>query len=284
MNIYKGDLRMAEAFLEHAEGAAKVTRAWKHLSSVYHLDYLRYEKLGDYKNALNAYTSSLAYADSMRNTENMNHIQNLRVDYEKERSNRELSLIQKNYEMGQRTKNIFLIACLIVLFLTVVAMGFLWYALRMKSRNQQVMRRMEEVRANFFTNVTHEFRTPLTVILGVSEELRKGGIGEEELKTGLNMIGRQGKNLLELVNQLLEVAKVRSEIGDPEWRTGDIVAYTSMIVEDNRAYARQGQVDLCFTPSETIISMDFVPEYFRRIMDNLLRNAIKFTPRGGRLS
>lgn len=153
----------------------------------------------------------------------------------------------------------------------------------MKSRNQQVMRRMEEVRANFFTNVTHEFRTPLTVILGVSEELRKGGIGEEELKTGLNMIGRQGKNLLELVNQLLEVAKVRSEIGDPEWRTGDIVAYTSMIVEDNRAYARQGQVDLCFTPSETIISMDFVPEYFRRIMDNLLRNAIKFTPRGGRV-
>lgn len=283
VNIYKGDLRMAEAFLEHAEGAAKVTLAWKHLSSVYHLDYLRYEKLGDYKNALNAYTSSLAYADSMRNTENMNHIQNLRVDYEKERSNRELSLIQKNYEMGQRTKNIFLIACLIVLFLTVVAMGFLWYALRMKSRNQQVMRRMEEVRANFFTNVTHEFRTPLTVILGVSEELRKGGIGEEELKTGLNMIGRQGKNLLELVNQLLEVAKVRSEIGDPEWRTGDIVAYTSMIVEDNRAYARQGQVDLCFTPSETIISMDFVPEYFRRIMDNLLRNAIKFTPRGGRV-
>ena len=283
VNIYKGDLRMAEAFLEHAEGAAKVTRAWKHLSSVYHLDYLRYEKLGDYKNALNAYTSSLAYADSMRNTENMNHIQNLRVDYEKERSNRKLSLIQKNYEMGQRTKNIFLIACLIVLFLTVVAMGFLWYALRMKSRNQQVMRRMEEVRANFFTNVTHEFRTPLTVILGVSEELRKGGIGEEELKTGLNMIGRQGKNLLELVNQLLEVAKVRSEIGDPEWRTGDIVAYTSMIVEDNRAYARQGQVDLCFTPSETIISMDFVPEYFRRIMDNLLRNAIKFTPRGGRV-
>ena len=283
VNIYKGDLRMAEAFLEHAEGAAKVPRAWKHLSSVYHLDYLRYKKLGDYKNALNAYTSSLAYADSMRNTENMNHIQNLRVDYEKERSNRKLSLIQKNYEMGQRTKNIFLIACLIVLFLTVVAMGFLWYALRMKSRNQQVMRRMEEVRANFFTNVTHEFRTPLTVILGVSEELRKGGIGEEELKTGLNMIGRQGKNLLELVNQLLEVAKVRSEIGDPEWRTGDIVAYTSMIVEDNRAYARQGQVDLCFTPSETIISMDFVPEYFRRIMDNLLRNAIKFTPRGGRV-
>ena len=193
VNIYKGDLRMAEAFLEHAEGAAKVPRAWKHLSSVYHLDYLRYKKLGDYKNALNAYTSSLAYADSMRNTENMNHIQNLRVDYEKERSNRKLSLIQKNYEMGQRTKNIFLIACLIVLFLTVVAMGFLWYALRMKSRNQQVMRRMEEVRANFFTNVTHEFRTPLTVILGVSEELRKGGIGEEELKTGLNMIGRQGK-------------------------------------------------------------------------------------------
>ena len=92
----------------------------------------------------------------------------------------------------------------------------------------------------------------------MSEELRKGGIGEEELKTGLNMIGRQGKNLLELVNQLLEVAKVRSEIGDPEWRTGDIVAYTSMIVEDNRAYAAKAGRPL-FSPSETIISMDSCP-------------------------
>lgn len=283
VNIYKGDLRMADAFLKRAENAAKVTRAWKHLSSMYHLSYLNYEKQGDYKNALGAHILSLAYADSMRNTENMNHIQNLRVDYEKERKNRELSLIQMNYEMGQRTKNIFLVACLIVLFLTVIAVGFLWYALRMKSRNQQVMRRMEEVRANFFTNVTHEFRTPLTVILGVSEELRKEGVSEEDVKTGLSMIGRQGKNLLELVNQLLEVAKVKSEIGEPEWRNGDVVAYMRMIVEHNLPYARQELVDLCFTPTETIVMMDFVPEYFWKIMGNLIGNAIKFTPRGGRV-
>lgn len=88
--------------------------------------------------------------------------------------------------------------------------------LRLKSRNQRVMRRMEKVRSNFFTNVTHEFRTPLTVILGISEQLQREDIDEREVKAGLGVIRRQGKNLLGLVNQLLEVSKVKSELGEPE--------------------------------------------------------------------
>ncbi len=78
------------------------------------------------------------------------------------------------------------------------------------------MRRMEKVRSNFFTNVTHEFRTPLTVILGISEQLQREDIDEREVKAGLGVIRRQGKNLLGLVNQLLEVSKVKSELGEPE--------------------------------------------------------------------
>ena len=81
--------------------------------------------------------------------------------------------------------------------------------------------------------------------------------------------GKAGKNLLELVNHYWKWRKRDLEIvRDPEWRTGDTVAYTSMIVEDNWAYARQGQVDLLLYFFEMIISMDFVPEY-RRIMINL---------------
>lgn len=283
VNISKEDISTAKKYLEHAEEEAVKAHSWEHLSEVYRLNYLCYKEQDDYRKALDFYILSQAYADSVHNTENQNHVQNLRVNYEKEKNDRALTLIRQNYEMGQRSKNIFLTASLIVLLLTVITMGFLWYALRMKSRNQRVMRRMEEVRSNFFTNVTHEFRTPLTVILGTSEELRKGDVSEEDIKSGLCTIGRQGKNLLELVNQLLEVAKVKSEIGEPEWQRGDIVACMRMIVENSQAYARQEQVDLHFIPAETIIQMDFVPEYFQKSIGNLVGNAIKFTPRGGRV-
>lgn len=281
VNISKGDLPTARKYLDRAEKAAKETRSWEHISEVYRLDYLCYEKQGNCQRALGSYILSRAYADSVRNAENQNHVQNLRVNYEKEKSNRELSLIRENYRMEQRTKNIFLISSLFIVFVMLVALGFLWYALRMKSRNQRMMRRMEKVRNNFFTNVTHEFRTPLTVILGLSEQLQKNNIGAEEQKNGLDTISRQGKSLLELVNQLLEVAKVKSEVGEPEWRHGDAVAYMRMVMEYYRDYARHKQIELRFIPSSTVIKLDFVPEYFCKIARNLLSNAFKFTPKGG---
>lgn len=283
VNISKGDIHTARIYLARAEKAAEETRSLEHISEVYRLAYLCYEKQGDCSRALDNYILSRAYADSVRNAENQNHVQNLRVNYEREKSHRELSLIRENYRMEQRTKNIFLISSLFIVLVMVVALGFLWYALRMKSRNQRMMRRMEKVRNNFFTNVTHEFRTPLTVILGLSEQLQKEKMDAEEQKNGLATIARQGKSLLGLVNQLLEVAKVKSEIGEPEWRHGDAVTYIRMIMEIYRAYARQKQIDLHFIPSATVIMMDFVPGYFCKITRNLLSNAFKFTPKGGKI-
>lgn len=283
INISKGDLPMAKTYLQRAEETAKAIRSWEHMSEIYRLGYLCFEKLGDCRRALDSYIMSRAYADSVRNSENMSHLQNLRVNYEKERSSRELTLISENYAMERRTKNIFLVASLLVLVLMAVAAGFLYYAVRMKSRNQQVMRHMEKVRSNFFTNITHEFRTPLTVMLGLSRQLQGEGLSGEERKDYLQTIIRQGNHLLRLVNQLLDIAKVKSEVGEPDWRMGNVIAYTSMIVENFQIYARQKCIDLHFAPSETDITMDFVPGYVRKIVCNLLSNAIKFTPKGGQI-
>lgn len=281
VNLSKGDVPTARKYLARAENVAKETRSLEHLSEVYRLDYLCHEKQGNCRRALDSYILSRVYADSVRNAENQNHVQNLRVNYEREKSHKELSLIRENYRMEQRTKNIFLVSSLFIVFVMLVALGFLWYALRMKSRTQRIMRRMEQMRNNFFTNVTHEFRTPLTVILGLSELLQKGHSTDSEREEALSTIVRQGKSLLGLVNQLLEVTRVKSEIGEPEWRHGDAVSYTRMIMENYGIYARQKQIDLRFIPSDAVIMMDFVPEYFCKINRNLLSNAFKFTPKGG---
>lgn len=281
VNISMGDYKVAKDYLARAEKTALETHSWEHMSEAYHLDYLFYERQGDCRRALDSYILSRAYADSVKSSMNQHHVQNLRVNYEREKKDRELSLIQANFRMEKRTKDIQLASSLCVVAIMLIALGMLWYALRMKSHSQRMMRRMEKVRNNFFTNVTHEFRTPLTVILGLSEQLQKEGGTVEEQKTGLATIVRQGRSLLALVNQLLEVSKVKSEVGDPEWYHDDIVAYMRMIIENYRAFARQKQIDLRLIPSDAVILMDFVPEYFCKIMRNLLSNAFKFTPKGG---
>lgn len=71
-------------------------------------------------------------------------------------------------------------------------------------------------------------------------------------------IERQGNRILRLINQLLDISKIRSAIGKPEWRNGNIVAYISMIVEMFEDYSRKRDIKLQFIPHENEIYTDFV--------------------------
>ena len=275
VNMGKGDMTSAQKYLTRASRTAKEMQSREHLREVYWLNYLYYEKLGNCPKAFENYKLSREYADSVSNIENTAHLQNLRVNFEKEKSSRELALIQANYRMEQRTKNIILFAGISILLLTIIVIGFLLYVVRIKSRTQKIMRHMETVRSKFFTNITHEFRTPLTVILGLANQLSEKTGTDQESSASLQTIIRQGDHLLSLVNQLLNISKVRSSIEEPNWRTGDIVAFIRMIVENFQ------HLNLIFVPQQTFLQADFVPEYFRKIIHNLLSNALKYTPKGG---
>lgn len=281
VNMGKGDMTSAQKYLTRASRTAKEMQSREHLREVYWLNYLYYEKLGNCPKAFENYKLSREYADSVSNIENTAHLQNVRVNFEKEKSSRELALIQANYRMEQRTKNIILFAGISILLLTIIVIGFLLYVVRIKSRTQKIMRHMETVRSKFFTNITHEFRTPLTVILGLANQLSEKTGTDQESSASLQTIIRQGDHLLSLVNQLLNISKVRSSIEEPNWRTGDIVAFIRMIVENFQVFAQQKHLNLIFVPQQTFLQADFVPEYFRKIIHNLLSNALKYTPKGG---
>ena len=113
-------------------------------------------------------------------------------------------------------------------------------------------------RQEFFTNVTHEFRTPLTVILGCVADL-KSKAGARESVAEIDAISRQSQRLLTLVNQLLDIAKVRSSIGKADWKSGDVTAFIQMVVENIRPQAMKNLVDIDYQSEE--IDMDFVPDF-----------------------
>ena len=195
---------------------------------------------------------------------------------------KELEEIYRAYEYEQHVKNIILYSSIFLVLMAGAAIAFLVYTLRMRARTQRSMQEMEQVRQNFFTNITHECRTPLTVILGITDGLKKR-LADRHTEPGFDLIIRQSNEMLSLVNQLLYISKVRSVVSSHDWRTGDIVALLRMVLESVRVQTAKDLIDIEFFTSDDSIQMDFVPDYTQKLLQSLLSNSIKFTPRGGKI-
>lgn len=190
-------------------------------------------------------------------------------------------LQEENVE-SRRMNRIVLWTSLIVFVLLALVIASLLFGFRQKKRSADALRRLTQARESFFTNVTHEFRTPLTVVLGVGRELQTMAPGDtDRLREAGEMIERQGMRLLTLVNQMLDISKVQSAIGEQPLRQGNITGVVSMVVETLREVARGKGVDVSFETDEGGIVAAFVPDYVEKVVSNLVGNAVKFTPEGG---
>ena len=81
----------------------------------------------------------------------------------------------------------------------------------------------------------------------------------------LDAISRQSQRLLTLVNQLLDIAKVRSAIGKADWKTGDMTAFIEMVVESVRPQAIKNLIEIEYQSEEKETNMDFVPDFIYKI-------------------
>ncbi|MCE5205318.1 MAG: response regulator [Porphyromonadaceae bacterium] len=141
------------------------------------------------------------------------------------------------------------------------------------------------MRNAIFAKISHEFRTPLTIILGLSKQLREQkDISANNSQTYLNAIERQGRNLSDLVNQLFDITNLNTGEDTVEWKRGNIVAFMEMIFENYSIYASQQGMELQFFCEEDEIETDFVPNFLQKILRNLITNAIKYSEPGSRIN
>ena len=273
----------AKRYLDEGLQTAMEIKSWEHLAEAYRLKAVFEENAGDYRASLESYRKHTAYTDSVTNEKNINRLNNLRVNYITEKGNREKELISQAYANEQQKKMVVLYSLIIVILVSAAAISSLIYALRIKAKMQNVITKAGRARQEFFTNVTHEFRTPLTVILGCVEELKSKARAKESIME-LDAISRQSQRLLTLVNQLLDIAKVRSAIGKADWKTGDMTAFIEMVVESVRPQAIKNLIEIEYQSEEKETNMDFVPDFIYKILTNLLFNSLKFTPKGGKVT
>ncbi|MCB0706796.1 MAG: response regulator [Saprospiraceae bacterium] len=141
------------------------------------------------------------------------------------------------------------------------------------------LRELDSVKTQLYTNITHEFRTPLTVILGMARQVISQP--KEHFREGMDMIVRNGESLLSLVNQMLDLSKLESGRMALHLKQGEIVSFLKYLVESFHSFAESKQVRMHFLSEVDELTMDFDSEKLQQIVLNLISNAVKFTPAGG---
>lgn len=271
-------------YLREAEQMATAIKSKEHLRNIYLLRYEACKRNGDYGNALTYHEKAAAQSDSLINMEKMNRIQNTSLKIERDQQHRIVEAAKEALHKEQQRRQTGQTVFGVVTFLLVGLLVIMVYTQRTRIKGHRALKRLARTRENFFTNVTHEFRTPLTVILGLCQDLQQPSLTADAAHGTGKAIERQGRRLLALINQLLDISKVKSAIGTPEWRNGNIATHLQMIVDGFQEYAEKRKIKLQFVARDADFETNFVPDYMSKMVGNLVSNALKFTPQYGSVS
>jgi signal transduction histidine kinase/AraC-like DNA-binding protein len=164
---------------------------------------------------------------------------------------------------------------------------------RLKDQSEK-LKEMDQVKSRFFANISHEFRTPLALIMGplekmLADESARNTSGKEEFNTGggrkkkLKLMLRNSQRLLRLIDRLLELSRLESGKVELNPHRQNIVSFIKGIAAAFEPAASKNELDLTFQSEKEKIELYFDPEKMEEIIFNLLSNALKFTPAGGKV-
>ncbi|MES3034861.1 MAG: ATP-binding protein [Gemmatimonadota bacterium] len=159
------------------------------------------------------------------------------------------------------------------------------------SRNSQLaeqasaLAELSGARSRMFANLSHEFRTPLTLILGPLQGMLEGRYGAlpDALREQHSLMQRNARRLLRLINQILDLARLQSGAMTIERREQDLVPFTQGVVRAFAELAQRRAVTLDVQAAAPSITFAFDASQIEKVLLNLLSNALKFTPGGGRV-
>lgn len=241
-----------------------------------------YTKMKDFEAAVVAYEKRTVLEDSIRRYQNHLVVEELEKKYQTEKKEQEIKLLTSQAELEkQKSKNeksVF-IAGILILMLAVIALYILF---RNKQKTNDKLRQLEAAKSRFFANISHEFRTPLTLISGpVAHQLSKEQLSPDD-KTDLGLIERNANRLLDLVDQLLDLSKIEAGRRKLKLSKGNLDLFLKHLVEPfSYQSARKG---LTFKSDIKLLGESwFDRDLVEKIVGNLLSNALKYSDKSGNI-
>ena len=154
------------------------------------------------------------------------------------------------------------------------------YKIKLERIEKEKINEITQMRINFFTNISHDLKTPLTLIVDPLKRLEKTIPPEHQGNDYIELIGQNVKRIQRMINQLLEFRKIESKKINLEFQTGDIIEYTSELFKLFVPYAKNKHM---FTEIDTYtpnLRVQFDLDLTEKIFSNLFSNAVKYSPEG----
>jgi signal transduction histidine kinase/DNA-binding response OmpR family regulator len=243
-----------------------------------------YEGLGNFEMANRALKLYIATKDSLFTTESEKQINQLQILYETEKRDQTISMLTLEAETATFRRNTYLLSGILVSLILLLLYGGQRYKTR---KNRQLFEKSEEVvqmKSNFFSNISHEFRTPLTLITGPIEQI-KAATDDPVIHKELSIMQKNSERLLSLINQLLELSRLESGGLKLSVNKSDLISLVRGVTMSFQSLADLRGITLSLKTVYDIES-DLKEAWVDRskietILINLLSNAIKFSPDGG---
>ncbi len=306
------DTREYKKALSYFQQSLDLSRKYGHIEST----IFNYKSISDLFKASGNYEKSLKYyvrydeiKDSVKTFETRKKVAELEGLYNYEQRGKELS--EKNAELKQQKilKNVFISGSIFLLF----AFFIIYNAYRKKKKAEQELKEhhdnleklvrqrtkeldieiserkiaeeSDKLKTAFLSNMSHELRTPMNAIIAFSYFLKDPGLSEEKRNEYLNYISNAGDNLLQLIDDIIDCAKIEAgqlNINKTECNITGVLAELLQIFNELKVKKNKGFIEFRINPEclEKNVFIETDPLRLKQILNNLLENSLKYTMKG----
>jgi signal transduction histidine kinase/DNA-binding response OmpR family regulator len=268
IEYYKKALTISETI----NNKSNISEVYKNLAKIYSLQ-------NKYKEAFEAQKKYYIYRDSIVGEKTSISIAELETKYQNEKKEQEIKLLSAENKLAQKQKYIYvgLAALFLILGLS------LFFGFRNKIKTAQKLKELNNLKSKFFANISHEFRTPLTLIKSPVQSLLSE-IQDNNQKSKLLLIDKNSNRMLDLVDQLLELSKLDNGKLQLILKEGNITLFINSLLDSFTYQAKESKLTFSSTIDKNEQNHFFDKDVVEKIISNLLSNAIKYTPENEKIT
>lgn len=263
-------------YLQEAKMTADEINSPGDRSQIALLYYQIYRKSGNTAKALAAYVDYKNWNDTVMNLEKLGDIQNVQIDELMADNTRKLNYVRKDMERMRKQQESGWLVFTLIMITMIVLLAFFYYLLRIRTRTLTAYREFRDARVRFFANISHELRTPVTIIQSAGNSI-ESQTDNQQIRDEVSQLQEASHRLLHLVDSVVDITNISIRpVDEAPWCHDDIVGYVRMLVEAYRHEAEKRQIRLVVTSKRNKIEADFVPDYVDKILGNLLTDMLHF--------
>lgn len=234
-----------------------------------------------FSKAYKTIAKAIKISDSLNIVQNTAKIREIDVIYQTEKKEQQITLLKSQNELAEQQKTNQRNQLLGGIGVTSLAGLFFFFLYRNRQKTTKKLQELDKAKSNFFTNISHEFRTPLTLISGpIQKQLKKEGLPDDE-RSNFEMMHRNSNRLLSLVDQLLDISKIEAGSLQLKVSKNELMSFIGSLTDGFTYVAKQKELNYIVNNNQVTIATWFDKDVIEKIIVNLLSNAIKYTPTKG---